>query len=220
MATSNRNGRVLYRYGICLNDQCSKCKSKEVQEIGARKEFVCTECGKQLRECPRPKTWWEKNGKMAIVAAITTVVAVAVGIYLSLNGDNNKSVNNEPELNEQVKVDTTKTEPAIIETPKATENKSNENPVKKEPTKTTGTLNLSYGKYTGEIKNGKPNGQGRLVYTKEHLINKNDLKERMALPGEYVQGIFVNGEITIGQYFDEEGNLIAALNFGVPASDE
>ena len=131
MATSNRNGRVLYRYGICLNDQCSKCKSKEVQEIGARKEFVCTECGKQLRECPRPKTWWEKNGKMAIVAAITTVVAVAVGIYLSLNGDNNKSVNNEPELNEQVKVDTTKTEPAIIETPKATENKSNENPVKK-----------------------------------------------------------------------------------------
>ena len=109
---------------------------------------------------------------------------------------------------------------ATIETPKATENKSNENPVKKEPTKTTGTLNLSYGKYTGEIKNGKPNGQGRLVYTKEHLINKNDLKERMALPGEYVQGIFVHGEITIGQYFDEEGNLIAALNFGVPASDE
>ena len=137
-----------------------------------------------------------------------------------MNSNNNKSVNNEPELNEQVKVDTTKTEPAIIETPKAIENKSNENPVKKEPTKTTGTLNLSYGKYTGEIKNGKPNGQGRLVYTKEHLINKNDLKERMAQPGEYVQGIFVNGEITIGQYFDEKGNLNSALNFGVPASDE
>ena len=220
MATSNRNGRVLYRYGICLNDQCSKCKSKEVQEIGARKEFVCAECGKQLRECPRPKTRWEKNGKMVIIIAVAAVVAVAVGIYLSLNSNNNKSVNNEPELNEQVKVDTTKTEPAIIETPKAIENKSNENPVKKEPTKTTGTLNLSYGKYTGEIKNGKPNGQGRLVYTKEHLINKNDLKERMAQPGEYVQGIFVNGEITIGQYFDEKGNLNSALNFGVPASDE
>ena len=95
------------------------------------------------------------------------------------------------------------------------EEETDKNPPVTKPETTTGTLTLSYGKYTGEIKNGKPNGQGRLVYTKEHLINKNDLKERMAQPGESVQGIFVNGEITIGQHFDEEGNLLHGLNFGV-----
>lgn len=100
------------------------------------------------------------------------------------------------------------------------EEETDKNPPVTKPETTTGTLTLSYGKYTGEIKNGKPNGQGRLVYTKEHLINKNDLKERMAQPGESVQGIFVNGEITIGQHFDEEGNLLHGLNFGVSPEDE
>lgn len=76
-------------------------------------------------------------------------------------------------------------------------------------------VELDYAKYTGESKNGKPHGQGRLVYTKEHVINKHDVKKRTAKPGESVQGQFVNGEITIGKHFDANGNLIQALNFGV-----
>lgn len=76
-------------------------------------------------------------------------------------------------------------------------------------------VELDYGKYTGESKNGKPHGQGRLVYIKEHVINKHDVKKRTAKPGEYIQGQFVNGEITIGKHFDTNGNLIQALNFGV-----
>ena len=76
-------------------------------------------------------------------------------------------------------------------------------------------VELDYGKYTGESKNGRPHGQGRLVYTKEHIINKHDVKKRKAQPGEYIQGQFVNGEITIGKHFDASGNLIQALNFGV-----
>ena len=79
----------------------------------------------------------------------------------------------------------------------------------------TGTLNLSYGTYTGKIKNGKPHGEGRLVYTKEHVINSHDIKKRTAKPGESVQGQFVNGEITIGKHFSSNGSLIQALNFGV-----
>lgn len=50
MSTSSRNTHLLFRYGQCLNDGCSKCKSKEIQEIPARKDFVCQECGKELRE--------------------------------------------------------------------------------------------------------------------------------------------------------------------------
>ena len=78
-----------------------------------------------------------------------------------------------------------------------------------------GPLNLPYGTYTGKIKNGKPHGEGRLVYTKEHIINSHDIKKRTAKPGESVQGQFVNGEITIGKHFSSNGSLIQALNFGV-----
>ena len=78
-----------------------------------------------------------------------------------------------------------------------------------------GPLNLPYGTYTGKIKNGKPHGEGRLVYTKEHIINSHDIKKRTAKPGESVQGQFVNGEITIGKHFKSNGSLIQALNFGV-----
>lgn len=77
-----------------------------------------------------------------------------------------------------------------------------------------GQLNLGYGKYTGALKNGKPEGQGRIVYTKSHRIAKYDAKGRVAQPGESVSGEFHNGEITIGKHFDANGNLIETLNIG------
>ena len=76
------------------------------------------------------------------------------------------------------------------------------------------TVNLGYGKYTGALKNGKPEGQGRIVYTQSHRIAKYDDKGRVAQPGESVSGVFHNGEITIGKYFDTNGNLIESLNIG------
>lgn len=78
----------------------------------------------------------------------------------------------------------------------------------------SGTLRLSYGTYTGQIKNGYPNGQGRLVYNRSRQINKYDSKNRMANPGDVVQGTFVNGFITIGKHYDASGNLIESLNIG------
>ena len=71
MAERNTD-RIRYRYGICLNDNCEKCKSKEVQEIPARKEFVCPECGKPLRECPPPK----KGGNTKLIGIIAGVVVL------------------------------------------------------------------------------------------------------------------------------------------------
>lgn len=78
----------------------------------------------------------------------------------------------------------------------------------------------SYGKYEGERKNGKAHGIGRLEFTQEHIINSHDIQRRKAKPGEYIQGQFVNGEITIGKHFDANGKLIQALNFGVAPSGE
>lgn len=80
---------------------------------------------------------------------------------------------------------------------------------------TATNMNLPYGTYSGESKNGKPHGMGKIVYTKEAVINSHDPKKRTAKLGESVQGQFVNGEIAIGRHFDANGNLIQALNFGV-----
>ncbi|EJX07250.1 protein containing Bacterial Ig-like, group 2 domain protein [gut metagenome] len=76
------------------------------------------------------------------------------------------------------------------------------------------TTKFSWGKYEGEMKNGKPHGTGKFVFTQKHVINSHDRKKRMANPGEYVQGQFVNGEITIGKHFAADGTLIQSLNFG------
>lgn len=80
---------------------------------------------------------------------------------------------------------------------------------------TTGKLKLSYGTYTGQIKGGYPNGQGRLVYSTSRQINRNDPKGRTANPGDAIQGVFVNGFFTIGKHFDSSGNLIENINVGV-----
>ena len=87
--------------------------------------------------------------------------------------------------------------------------------VKDEPTETPPRKpKFSWGKYEGEMKNDKPHGTGKFVFTQKHVINSHDRKKRMANPGEYVQGQFVNGEITIGKHFAADGTLIQSLNFG------
>ena len=88
MANSRNNDRVRYRYGICLNDNCEKCKSKEVQEIPARKDFVCQnpECGKPLRECPPPKKG--SNTKLiAIIAGVVVLLVIIGGIIAQSGGE-------------------------------------------------------------------------------------------------------------------------------------
>ncbi len=87
MASSNRSERVRFRYGICLNDSCEKCKSKEVQQISARKDFVCADCGKALRECPPPRSFWDKNGKLVIGAVVAVVAVVMIVVRVQSGGD-------------------------------------------------------------------------------------------------------------------------------------
>lgn len=88
----------------------------------------------------------------------------------------------------------------------------------KEEKVTTGTSRLSYGTYTGQIKNGRPHGQGRLVYKTSRQISRFDTKGRIAQAGESVQGTFVNGFFTIGKHYDANGNLIESLNIGTPVN--
>ena len=84
MATSN--DRLRARYGICLSDSCQKCKDKTVQIITGRKDFVCEECGKPLREVPRPQTAWEKNGNKIIGGIAVLAIVFAVELFAGTVG--------------------------------------------------------------------------------------------------------------------------------------
>lgn len=276
MAT-NRNERLRNRYGICLNDICSKAKSKEVQEIPVRKDFVCAECGKPLRECRRPQTWWEKHGKKVIIGTVVVLLAgTGVGVSM-LGGDKEKISETEKEDTViTLPVDTPKVTP--VATPVATPNggeykdkvtvqlecategavmyytldgtdptpasavytdpielknnctlkviackddsnftdseirsvdyiiTSESETVAGNGKRYQGTLNLSYGKYVGEIVNGKPDGAGVLTYTKAQKVVST--KDVMAEAGERIEGVFENGKASFVTLYKKNGNAI------------
>ncbi|MBP5628530.1 MAG: hypothetical protein J6X27_01645 [Bacteroidaceae bacterium] len=216
------------QYGICLNDECPKCKTKEVQQVSMRRDFVCSECGKELRKCPPPK-----KGNKKILWTIIALLAVAAIVLLCtklFSGSSDKK-----EL--AVASDTTTVDSTLIK-------EAADTPAKKDtvvvhdtikdtrtkvivknaapapvpspaPAQSNGTLRLSYGKYSGAIKDGYPHGQGRLTYTTTRQINRNDMKGRTADAGDYVIGEFYNGFVVYGKHYDSAGNLLESLNFGV-----
>lgn len=232
--TSRDVGR--FKYGVCLNDECPMCKSKQVQQIPMRKELVCAECGKPLRESVPPKS--SSSMRWIVIAAVATVVITAVILWLTgvfggnTQGEPNDSLGVDSvdtaivaEPKDSVKVDSvkktpendgessTKTKDENIQTPRPTPPSPAPSP---RPQTSTGTLSLSYGTYTGAIKGGYPNGQGRLVYKTARQISKYDSKGRTAQPGDCVQGEFVNGFVTIGKHYNAQGELLGTINAGAP----
>lgn len=219
-----------FKYGICLNDECPKCKSKEVQQIPLRKDLVCPECGKPLRECPPPPTGPNKMLIGGIIAAIVIAGGATGGYFATRGGDKAVTdsldvVDTTTVITEPVKVETEEETETQAEESKETEVKKPENtettkPVEKPKPKpqppTTSHLNLSYGSYDGDVSGGYPNGRGTLKYTTSRQISRYDSKARMAQPGDVVSGTFKNGFLVIGRHFDSSGNLIESLNLGSP----
>ena len=219
MATSSRSAER-FKYGICLNDECSKCKTKEVQQISMRKELVCSECGKPLRECPPPPTGpdWKKIG--AIIAAV--VVVGGVGCYFAFGGSSKEPVQVEPKDSVEVvaepqpeKVDSNTIATIVEEQPIAEEPKVVEKPKKDPVDKPKNTdpgqtyvrnANLGYGTYTGEVKPGTttPHGHGTMVYKSTHKI----AGDYTASPGDKYEGEFRDGRPSGGiGYWTHDGNM-------------
>lgn len=243
MSTNRKHGAgSQFRYGICLNNECPKCKSKELQEIPARKDLICTECKQPLHECPPPKSWWEKNGNK-VIAGVALLVVVGGGIvWLALP----KHESNDTTVTGLMQTDsttvttgagvdtlaTTDTTSIVVEeqpmdndTDEATTDadkakvdaeKAKEKASQPKASQSSGKLNLGYGVYEGPLRNGKPNGMGTLRYKSSHRVSQYDNKGTVAEPGEYYQGKFVNGYPTIGSLFHSDGTLRCSINAGVP----
>ncbi|MBR6698823.1 MAG: hypothetical protein IKL71_02215 [Bacteroidaceae bacterium] len=210
---SNRSERVRNRYGICLNDSCSKCKTKEVQEIPARKDFVCAECGKPLRECPPPPP--PVNLKK-IIGGVVVALLIGGGAAFALLGGGEEKTAPEPEVvvidtvpaqkpevpAEEPKEEKKPAAPAVKDTPKKVAPK----PAHMPGERYKGTLDLGYGKYAGDIVDGKPDGAGVLTYTKQQKVVST--KDVVAEPGERIEGVFENGKASFVTLYKKDGNTV------------
>lgn len=228
MATPKNQERLRYRYGLCLNDNCTKAKAKEVQEIPARKEFVCAECGKTLKECPPPKTWMQKNGKLLYSGIGAVVVAAGVIIGISISGNSSQPADETPvetpapQVTDTLKKDTATVtdvkEPEEVKQPEVVDEKDSGkkpdavSPKPKKPAghapgeRYQGTLNLGYGTYSGEIVDGKPDGAGTLRYTTTQKVVSS--KDVMAENGDRIEGVFENGKPSFVTLYKKDGGTV------------
>lgn len=227
MATTRNNDRIRYRYGICLNDNCEKCKSKEVQEIPARKEFVCQnpECGKPLRECPPPKKGG--NSKLiAVIAGVVVVLAIIGGVLFFSGGSEEKAV---PEPVAAAPVDSDSIKAAQMEEENqrlkdslvAVEAQKKEEASKPvatpapapapKPVNASGSKDLGYATFKGSWPNDV---NGRMVFKSSHIIDSRDPKGRMAEAGDYVIGEWSEGHLVQGIWYGADNQVKGSVIIG------
>ena len=235
MATDRNQNRTRSRWGMCLNDACERSKNHERIEITGRKDFVCPDCGKPLKECPPPpvpKPW----GKYAAVAAAVLVLGGGgYWGYTQLGSDKDKQADADTTAVDTAKVrtpeaDTTKVQPqhpdttAIAPTNGAdtqdhsgkveedaqtkqghggkgqsgvNNGGSTKTPSAKVPLsdqKYGSNVRVSYGTYTGELRNGKPHGIGEVRFSTTHRFGSGEV----AQPGDVFKGSFRDGRISGG----------------------
>lgn len=235
MAEMRNNERIRYRYGICLNDSCEKCKSKEVQEIPARKDFVCAECGKPLRECPPPKKGG--NGKLiGIIAGVVVLLAIIGGI-IAMSGSGEDTPKQEPVTVAPVDSDSIKAAQMATENQRlkdslaavgtanakqqaaATEKvsptpaptaKPTEAPAPK-PVVKSGSKNLGYATFKGTWPNDV---NGRMVFNSSHVIDSKDPKKRVAEAGDYVIGEWADGHLVQGIWYGADNQVKGSVIIG------
>lgn len=80
--------------------------------------------------------------------------------------------------------------------------------VNKPKTPGDGSINLGYGVYYGESKNGKPHGYGKIVFKRTHRIISS--KDYVANSGDTYEGEFRNGVPSGGMgYWKHDGDITA-----------
>lgn len=210
MASPRKDSHLRYRYGKCLTETCSKCKTREVQQISVRGDFVCPECGKPLHECPPPKK--KSKAPLYAIGGVGAAALIGVAVFSLLPGKSENAPEPEPVPVDSVEVvtggpdtiagevDTVVAEPKgpQVETGGKNGGKNGGGIKGPEPAPQNGygTITLPYGKYTGDLKNGKPHGHGTITYTRSQQIVPS--KDFVANPGDTYEGEFRDGRISGG----------------------
>jgi hypothetical protein len=68
--------------------------------------------------------------------------------------------------------------------------------------------------FSGRIINGRPDGFGTYTFRKARRIDMHDPEERMALAGDSIQGVWQDGHLNYGEWYDADGRLKAFIQLG------
>ena len=204
----------LNKKGRCLNiGNCPKANTKEIIEVGIGEDFVCPECGVQLVEVK------ETNVLPYVIGGVVVAALVVAGIVWGPQAINSFKTEEktvvEPDTVEQVEQ---VTEAAPEQKVDETTVEYKDIPVETTPVVSVqngqGTIDFGYAKYEGSISNGKANGLGKLTYTQSRRISKRDTRNRVAVPGDYIEGSFEDNEPVTVKWYGSDKKLKGAVMIG------
>lgn len=211
----------MIRKGICTNFQnCEIADSHKTVEVGLTEDFVCPKCGNDLKEVK------DASGTPVWIYFLIgiAVVGVAVVVFLlffpkekttvpPFGGGENTTVvedsirpTNRP--TGQPADTPPESEPAVAGEARPAPPTANPAPAPES------TVAIRGGTYKGELKGGKPHGQGTLTYNSRTRISSRDMKERYAEAGQYIIGQFYEGELEHGTLYDTNNEPIEVLRIG------
>ncbi len=78
----------------------------------------------------------------------------------------------------------------------------------------TKTISIQGHTYTGGVKNGKPEGKGKIIYSGNDRVSPDDVKKNMAAPGDYLEGYWHDGLLEKGILYDRSGTKKATIIIG------
>ena len=220
MSTSSRSAER-FKYGICLNDECPLCKEKKVQQIPMRKDLVCSECGKPLRECPPPK---KKGVDSKLIGIIVAVVVIGGGIaaFFGLKGGNEVPPQGTPVSvvdsdsikraeAEALRIQDSLRAVAVKDSLEKIKGATAQPPVKSTPQPRSTSKNLGYATFKGSWPNDV---NGRMVFTSSHVIDSKDPKKRVAEAGDYVIGEWSDGHLVQGIWYGADNQVKGSVIIG------
>ena len=210
--------------GICRNEECEMCDPSLIQEADEF-NFVCEKCGHELFPVGGINPPPGGIGKWVIIGAAVVVLGGGGAFFALSGGDEapkkeSKATMPKPPVQKPDTVKPVKPEPVAPtqeggkeasgqETKPATSQPTTPTSIAPKPVKNgSGSVNLGYGKYVGDLKDGKPHGHGTITYTKSHQIVSS--KEHVANPGDKFEGEFRDGRISGGiGYWYHDGDITA-----------
>lgn len=212
--------------GICINigGRCSKALGKELQTVEAT-NFVCEECGRELKEKKAVPIGPNPKPIIIIVAAVLSIVAAFFGIRYWLSRDvaiTPSSVEVVEKVlhasKDDMQKDNSHEEDTTIYNQQALAPDSESNIVapsdesiqgahETEIVKKVDVAEVPLYTYEGDMQNDKPHGNGTMIFISEGVVpgSKDNI---VARPGEYAQGKWVNGEVNLVTLYQKDGNRV------------
>ena len=154
--------------------------------------------------------WWKAT---VILLGVVAIVIMAI-IFWPKGGKTIEQSNVNPK---EVKQDSvtempTKDDAEISKVSDKTEvpevkGRTADKPVKETVTHSPKVLDLGYARWTGGVRNGKPDGVGKMKFTSAHRLDS----QTMAEVGDEFEGSYTNGQIDAGKLRRTNGEIITII---------